>query len=112
MEKMGKYCKAYMINRLREFNGWTENAQNARKEKCQTNDVETEGPRILTEDDYLYLQEDYTVTDGIFLGKNVIFDNVTPEWEEYCKNTLKFEIPLYETASKAAAAEQSSDVGN
>jgi hypothetical protein len=36
------------------------------------------------------------VTDGIFLDENIIFDEVTPEWMDFCTNTLKFDIPVYE----------------
>ncbi len=91
MSKMGKYCKAYMIPKLREFSGWTENSQNARKEN--------DAPRQLTDADFLYLQENFVVTDGIFIDENVIFDKVTPEWIEFCKDQLKFEIPDYALAS-------------
>lgn len=91
MSKMGKYCKAYMIPSFREFSGWTENSQNARKEN--------DSPRQLTDADFLYLQENFVVTDGIFIDENVIFDNVTPEWTDFCKNVLKFEIPDYAKAS-------------
>ena len=87
MNKMGKYCKAYPVSRFREFSGWQENSANARKE----NDV----PRPLTDADFLYLQEDLVVTDGVFLDENVIFDDVSPEWTHFCKTTLNFELPDY-----------------
>lgn len=96
MDKMGKYCKAYPIDRLRQFSGWSENAQNARMETRQVDGVETEVPRELGDNAFLYIQEDFTVTDGIFLEKNVIFDQVTPEWIDYCKTTLNFEVPVYD----------------
>jgi hypothetical protein len=101
MATMGKYCKAYPIERFRQFSGWTEKSENARKEKRQVDGVETEGPRDLN--DYLYLQENYTVTDGIFIDQNIIFESVTPEWVEYCKDTLKFEIPAQESVTSAEA---------
>jgi len=104
MEKMGRYCKAYPIQRLREFSGWNENVLNARKEVRQIDGVETEAPRELGDDSFLYLQEDFTVTDGIFLEKNVIFDGVTPEWKEFCLSTLKFEVPAFAAASSEQAA--------
>lgn len=100
MEKMGRYCKAYPIQRFREFSGWKENALNARKEARKIDGVDTEAPRELGEDAFLYLQEDFTVTDGIFLEKNVIFDAVTSEWKEFCVNTLKLEIPAFAAASQ------------
>ena len=67
-------------------------AENAAKEKRE-DDTETETPRALTDDDFLYLQENYVVTDSIFKDENVIFDNVTPEWVEFCQENLGFEIP-------------------
>ena len=91
MSKMGKYCKAYMISSFREFSGWAEMSENARKEN--------DSPRQLTDADFLYLQENFVVTDGIFIDENVIFDNVTPEWIDFCKRVLKFEVPNYASAS-------------
>ena len=90
MSEMGKYCKAYMIPSFREFPGWTENSESAR--------AENGSPRQLTDGDFLYLQENFVVTDGIFIDENVIFSNVTPEWIDFCKNVLKFEVPSYASA--------------
>ena len=91
MGRMGKYCKAYMIPRFKEFSGWSESSENARKENGS--------PRQLTDADFLYLQENYVVTDGIFIDENVIFNNITPEWIDFCKNVLKFEVPEYASVS-------------
>jgi hypothetical protein len=87
MPKMGKYCKVYPITKLREFDKWTEKSE-------------------LNEADYLYLQEDYTVTDGIFIDENTIFAEVTPEWITFCKNHLNFDAPVYETAAARPVIEQ------
>jgi hypothetical protein len=106
MPKMGKYCKAYPITKLREFDKWSEQSENMRKEKRFEDGKEVEVQRQLTDADHLYLQEDYTVTDGIFIGENTIFADVTPEWIAFCKDALNFEIPVYETAGAPAAAAQ------
>lgn len=90
MAKIGKYCKAYPISTLRQFSGWSEKVENVRKEKKQVDGKEVEVTRQLTDADFLYLQEDFTVTDGIFMDENVIFDRTTPEWISFCKNELKF----------------------
>jgi hypothetical protein len=90
MATMGKYCKAYMIPSFREFSGWTENVENSRKDNGS--------PRQLTDSDFLYLQENYFVTDGIFVDENIIFNNVTPEWIDFCKSVLKFTAPEYASA--------------
>jgi hypothetical protein len=42
--------------------------------------------------DFLYLQENYVVTDGIFKNENIIFDNITYEWKDFRTKVLKFEI--------------------
>ncbi len=99
MGKMGKYCKSYFLKKLREFSQWTENSENIRKQKQEVNGKEVEIDRILSEDNFLYLQENYVVTDSIFMDENIIFDNVTPEWKEFCHKVLKFEIPVYEIAN-------------
>jgi hypothetical protein len=79
MANMGSYCKAYPIGRFREFPGWSE------KMPLVANSPEGE--------QYLFLQENLVVTDGIFIDERVIFDNVSPEWEAFCKTQLGFEIP-------------------
>ncbi len=65
---------------------------------------EIETTRTLTDGDYLYLQENYVVTDGIFKDEHVIFDNVTAEWIEYCQQALKFEVPVYASTTKPEPA--------
>src|SRR5947199_9457007 len=96
MAEMGKYCKAYLAKQFRAYPGWTENAANVRKEKKEVDGKEVEVDRVLDDESILYLQENYIVTDGIFKDQNIIFDNVTDEWKEFCHGTLAFEIPVYE----------------
>ena len=93
MPNMGRYCKAYHASSFRGYGDWSENRENLRKSKEKVDGQEVETPRELTDEDVLYLQENFTVTDGIFLDQNVIFDKVTPEWREFCTNTLGFELP-------------------
>src|SRR5215213_2558881 len=117
MAEMGKYCKAYLAKQFREYPGWSENAANVRKEKKEVEGKEVEVDRELNDDSILYLQENYVVTDGIFKDENIIFDNVTDEWKEFCHGTLAFEIPVYEpinipVASTAEGTAEGTDVGN
>ncbi|MCU0532564.1 MAG: hypothetical protein MUD14_01460 [Hydrococcus sp. Prado102] len=102
MAKMGKYCKAYSIKDFRKFSQWTEKSENTRKETQEIDGKEIEVTRELTDEDFLYLQENYVVTDGIFQNENIIFDKVTPEWKDFCNNTLMFEIPVYESVVSAS----------
>ncbi|TFI53947.1 hypothetical protein BLD44_013135 [Mastigocladus laminosus UU774] len=96
MATMGRYCKAYSLKKLREFSQWTECTENTRKEKKEVSGNEVEINRELTDDDFLYVQENYVVTDGVFKDENIVFDNITPEWKDFCHKTLAFEIPVYE----------------
>jgi len=74
MATMGKYCKAYLIKTLHQFDQYWENSENTRVEKQQTDGKEVEVKRELTDDDFLYLQEKYVVADRIFKDENIIFD--------------------------------------
>jgi hypothetical protein len=114
--EMGKYCKAYLAQRFREYPNWKENKENVRKDKKEVDGKEVEVERELNDDSILYLQENYVVTDGIFKDMNIIFDDVTDEWKEFCHSTLEFEIPVYEpinipTAEGQGAAEQPASEG-
>jgi len=99
MAKKGRYCKAYPVTRFREYGNWTENTQNRRKEEREIDGKKVAVTRERTESDFLYLQEDFVVTDNIFIDENIVFANITPEWLDFCKNTLKFEVPVYEATS-------------
>jgi hypothetical protein len=117
MAEMGKYCKAYLAKQFREFPGWSENKENVRKEKKEVDGKEVEVERTLDDESILYLQENYIVTDGIFKDQNIIFDNVSDEWKEFCHGPLAFEIPVYEpinipTAESAATEAQPAASGS
>jgi len=96
---MSNYCKAYSLAKLRQYPNWREKSDNTRKETKGENGKQIEIPRELTEKDYLYLHDNLVVTDGIFEDKNIIFDDVTPGWETFCKEVLKFEVPDYEISN-------------
>jgi hypothetical protein len=106
---MGRYCKAYLASRFREYSNWTENSENVREREETADGKEVKVKRALKDDDVLYLQENYTVTDGIFLDENIIFDNVTPEWKEFCATTLEFEVPEDRKIEVAATSNADSD---
>ena len=89
MAILGKYCKAYPLYRLRQFPGWTEIAENAKRIRKEVNGEIVEEARKLTDADYLYVQKNFTVTDGIFIDENIIFSDVTPEWIEFCEKLLQ-----------------------
>lgn len=110
MAEMGKYCKAYLAKDLRKYQGWSENLENLRQEDEEDN-KDAEPRTELKDDDILYIQETYVVTDGIFLDENVVFDDVTDEWKEFCTKELDppFEIPVYEPIVIPEADDESGD---
>lgn len=101
MGKMGQYCKAYLLSAMRQFNGWHENAQAFRK--TEGGSEESPNGDGAQNDHIVYLQEDYVVTDDIFIDENVIFDEVTDAWIEFCQKTLHFELPDGVIANEAPA---------
>ena len=107
MAEMGKYCKAYLAKDFRKYSGWKENLDNLRQEDSDDG-KEAEKRTELKDDDILYLQETYIVTDGIFLDENIVFDDVNDEWKAFCTDTLEFEIPVYEPI-EIQASESSSE---
>ena len=81
MPEMGHYVKAYPVERFREFPEWGSLAH------------EPAGHP------YLYLQENYVVTGGIFQDEEIVFNQVTGEWIRFCKERLAFEVPAYGPAT-------------
>lgn len=76
MSRPGTYCKAIPITRLRTYSGWTEPED-----------------RTFRDDDILFLQESYAVTDNIYIDEGVVFNCVTEQWKEFCTRTLAFQPP-------------------
>jgi hypothetical protein len=54
------------------------------------NDKEIEVKRDISEVTFLYLHDNFVVTDGVFVDQNIIFDDVTEGWKDYCVNILGF----------------------
>jgi len=78
-----KYCMAYRRSTLSVFAGWKEKKIEKRGQ---------EEPE-LTDSTIFYLHQDYVVTKSIIREEDVIFDEVTPEWKEFCVVSLKFRVP-------------------
>jgi hypothetical protein len=69
-----RYCKAFHLSDLRRFPGFRE-------------------ARPLAADAIVYVHQDFTVTESMWHGEDVVFDGVTPEWSRYCTESLGFRIP-------------------
>ena len=98
MSTLGKYCKAYPLQLFRQFPDWTENLKNARKARKEIDGEIVEVERELSDSDYLYLQENFTVTDSIFVDENIIFSDVSAAWTDFCLNVLGVHFPTDESA--------------
>jgi hypothetical protein len=92
MKRMGAYCKAFYLGRLREFAGWAERPVSPDGGAAGESTAPADGP-ALRDEDIVYLQEDYTVTKGIFIDEETIFDNDAPDWIEFCRDALNFAPP-------------------
>ena len=79
-----KYCKAYHMSDFRQFASWSESRINWKK---SADDAE------FSDDDVVFLHEDYTVTQSIWSNENVIYNDVTPEWQNFCNTVLEFKVP-------------------
>ena len=102
MARMGSYCKAHYVRDFSAFPGWRPNLAQLRPSTTEVDGREIEAARAgLLEDDILYLQEDFTVTDGIFLDENVVFADAGPEWRAFCSDVLGF-APATEAAASEA----------
>jgi len=82
----GNYARAYLLGDLRKFSDWREEKTNW---KAENNGDSNE----LSDDDVVFLQEDFTVTQLIWPGENVIFNQTTPEWIAFCTKELQFKVP-------------------
>lgn len=75
-----KYCKAYHLRDMRQFSGWEEKPDEQEPD--------------LIDDTIVYLWDDFTVVlSPIIPDKGLLFEEKTPEWQEFCRNILHFEIP-------------------
>lgn len=93
MARMGKYCKAYPMERFREYSKWTENP--AAPGANTTEQAGGEGNK------YFFLHDTYIVTRGVYVDEMIVFDSVTEDWIAFCREKLQFEVPEFVTAGAA-----------
>src|SRR5690242_13740070 len=68
---MRRYCKAYHLRDLRQFHAWKEAPQEDGSE--------------LTDETICYLWDDFVVVKSPVQEKGIIFDEVTPDWQAFCR---------------------------
>lgn len=86
-----KYCKAYHLKNLRAFPGWSESRINW-KETADDKNSEN-GSKTFSDDDVVFIHQDCTVTQSMWHNEDVIFNQESPEWKQFCADTLNFKVP-------------------
>jgi hypothetical protein len=84
---MRNYCKAYKVKNLRLFAAWEEKRD--------------EHVPVLTDDDIVYLWDDYSVVSSPVQDRGTVFEAVTPEWQVFCHDMLDFSVPAGAQANYA-----------
>lgn len=84
------YARAYLLRDLRRFSDWREEKINWKETGPAS---ENGNSPELSDDDVVFLHQDFTVTHLIWPGENVIFNQVTPEWLGFCAQELEFKVP-------------------
>nr|QEO74686.1 hypothetical protein [uncultured bacterium] len=102
------YARAYLLGELRKFSDW-------REEKINWKEITPAGENghspELSDDVVVFVQQDFTVTQLIWPGENVIFNRITPQWADFCTQELQFKVPddfdLIASTPSAKSAEAS-----
>lgn len=75
-----QYCKAYTLKELRRYEKWQEQQEGSERPP-------------LSDDDVVFVHQDFTVTKNIWQGEDVIYKDLTPAWQAFCRERLGFAIP-------------------
>lgn len=87
-----EFCIAYSLRDLRQFPGWPVSPHQAVSQEARSNEAGGNGGAVEEDEEVAFLHPDLTVTKSMWHGEDVIFDQVTPEWEQFCTNTLNFKV--------------------
>ncbi|MDX6694360.1 MAG: uncharacterized protein QOF02_1963 [Blastocatellia bacterium] len=88
-----EYCKAYYLKDLRQFPGWPKTQATGREESSNGTGADVvKGEAAMDEDDIAFLHSDLTVTKSMWRDTEVIFNDITPEWQQFCANVLNFKV--------------------
>ena len=88
------YCKAYQLSDLRQFPGWSESKINWKESKRGGTKDDSQGQdQDASPSEVVFIHQDLTVTQSMWHSENVIFDQISPEWEKFCENVLNFKVP-------------------
>ena len=86
-----KYCKAYHLKGLRQFPGWAESRINWKEKKDQKENIDADAE--FTDDKVVFIHQDFMVTESMWHNENVIFNDTSERWREFCSSMLGFKVP-------------------
>lgn len=86
------YCRAYYLRDLRRFGGWSENHVHG-PEDGSAGDADGGAEGSLDDETIVYVHQDFRVTRSMWHDEDVVFDQVTPEWKDFCEHMLEFAVP-------------------
>jgi hypothetical protein len=72
---------------------WTENKINGAEESDGRSGNQTLGQHALSDGAIVFLHQDYKVTRSIWPDEDVIFDQVTEQWKDFCATSIGFVAP-------------------
>jgi len=81
------YCRAYELGELRRFPGWSEVRLNWKSANG------SRPPEKFDDDAVVFVHRDLTVTESMWHDENILFNEVTPAWQQYCTENLAFHAP-------------------
>jgi len=89
-----KYCKAYHLRDLHKFSGWTDSKINWKEDKDTDEGDKTEGgDKEFSDDNVVFIHQDFTVTQSMYHNENVIYNNITSEWRQFLEDDIQFKVP-------------------
>ncbi len=94
---MPTYQRAYLLERLRRFPRWSDEA--------------TASTDALSDDTIVFVREDRSVSLGCLDGDEILFSSEEPDWADFCATALGFEIPDWEAESQRVRAHLAADGG-
>lgn len=100
------YCKAYRFGLLRAFPGWAaitgkngatavppaDQPPQGTAGEARTDADADRGADALTDDDLVFVHQDYSVTLFVRHGHHVLLSAPTMEWQAFCADTLGFRM--------------------
>ncbi len=94
MAKLGRYSKSYPVELFERFPSWKPLVPPLKSKPHPDTQLSARSDFGDTSSGsgshYYVLQEDYTVTAGLFLDEDIAFNEVTDEWKEFCRDVLGF----------------------